>query len=59
MLGTLASTRQPPREGWRRNWPGIKDGLMTLHHAQFEALLAGLDWHCVRAVETRAPELIE
>ncbi|WP_084659684.1 IS66 family insertion sequence element accessory protein TnpB [Rhizobium sp. IBUN] len=23
-------------------WPGIKDGLMTLTHAQFEALFAGL-----------------
>ena len=23
-------------------WPGIKDGLMTLGHAQFEALFAGL-----------------
>ena len=25
-------------------WPSIKDGLMTLSHAQFEALFAGLDW---------------
>jgi hypothetical protein len=31
-------------------WPGIKDGLMTLGHAQFEALFAGLDWRRVRSV---------
>jgi transposase len=40
-------------------WPGIKDGLMTLSHAQFEALFAGLDWRRVHAVQTRAPETIE
>jgi transposase len=40
-------------------WPGIKDGLMTLTHAQFEALFAGLDWRKVHAVQTRTPEAIE
>jgi transposase len=25
-------------------WPAIKDGVMALNHAQFEALFAGLDW---------------
>lgn len=40
-------------------WPAIRDGLMTLNHAQFEALFSGLDWHRVRAVETRAPETVE
>jgi len=40
-------------------WPAIKDGLMTLCHAQFEALFAGLDWRRVRAIETRVPETIE
>lgn len=40
-------------------WPGIKDGLMTLTHAQFEALFAGLDWRRVHAVKTRTPETIE
>lgn len=40
-------------------WPGIRDGLMTLGHAQFEALFAGLDWRRVRSVETRAPEAVE
>ena len=40
-------------------WPGIKDGLMTWIHDQFEALFAGLDWRRVHAVQTRAPEAIE
>lgn len=40
-------------------WPGIKDGLMTFGHAQFEVLFAGLDWRRVRAVGARAPEGIE
>lgn len=40
-------------------WPGIRDGLMTLTHAQFEALFAGLDWRRVHAVKTRTPETIE
>ena len=37
-------------------WPGIKDGLMTLSHAQFEALFAGLDWRRVHAVQMNSPE---
>jgi transposase len=40
-------------------WPGIRDGLITLNSAQFEALFAGLDWRRVHAVETRAPTAIE
>ncbi|MEO4045084.1 IS66 family insertion sequence element accessory protein TnpB [Hoeflea sp. CAU 1731] len=40
-------------------WPGIRDGLMTLNHAQFEALFAGLDCRRVRAVEARAPAAVE
>lgn len=40
-------------------WPGIRDGLMVLNHAQFEALFAGLDWRRVRALAVRAPETIE
>ena len=31
-------------------WPAIRDGVMTLSHAQFEALFAGLDWRRVRAL---------
>ena len=40
-------------------WPAIKDGLMTLNRAQFEALFAGLDWRKVRALEARRPALAE
>ncbi len=36
-------------------WPAIRDGVMTLNHAQFEALFAGLDWRRVRALSVRAP----
>ncbi|OOY02751.1 IS66 family insertion sequence element accessory protein TnpB, partial [Thioclava sp. F28-4] len=25
-------------------WPAVRDGVMTLNRAQFEALFAGLDW---------------
>jgi len=40
-------------------WPAIKDGMMALNHAQFEALFSGLDWRRVRAIEARAPEAVE
>ena len=40
-------------------WPAIKDGVMNLCHAQFEALFSGLDWRPVRAVEVRAPMAVE
>jgi len=46
-------------EEYTFTWPGIKDGLMTLPHAQFEALFAGLDWRRVHAIQTRTPETIE
>jgi len=40
-------------------WPAIKDGIMALNHAQFEALFAGLDWRKVKALETRPPAAAE
>ncbi len=40
-------------------WPAVRDGVMTLNRAQFEALLAGLDWRRVRALETRRPAAAE
>ena len=40
-------------------WPTVKDGLMVLSHAQFEALFSGLYWRRVRAVERWAPEAVE
>ncbi len=36
-------------------WPAIRDGVMTLRPAQFEALFAGLDWRRVRSLSVRAP----
>lgn len=40
-------------------WPAIKDGMMALNHAQFEALFAGLDWRKVKALQTRPPAAAE
>ena len=40
-------------------WPAIKDGVMALNHAQFEALFAGLDWRKVKAWEARPPAAAE
>lgn len=40
-------------------WPVIKDGMLALNHAQFEALFAGLDWRKVKALETRPPAAAE
>lgn len=36
-------------------WPAVKDGLLLMNHAQFEALFAGLDWRRVRAIRAKAP----
>lgn len=40
-------------------WPAIRDGVMALNHAQFEALFAGLDWRKVKALEARPPAAAE
>ena len=40
-------------------WPVIRDGVMTLNRAQFEALFSGLDWRKVRALEARRPAAAE
>ena len=40
-------------------WPAIRDGLMVLNHAQFEALFAGLDWRKVKALSARPPSAAE
>ena len=40
-------------------WPKIRDGVMTLNRAQFEALFSGLDWRKVRALEARRPAAAE
>jgi transposase len=36
-------------------WPSMQDGVIRLSAAQFAALLEGLDWRRVHAVETPAP----
>ncbi|MCP4318195.1 MAG: IS66 family insertion sequence element accessory protein TnpB [Hyphomicrobiales bacterium] len=40
-------------------WPAIRDGVMKLNNAQFEALFAGLDWRKVRAITARPPAATE
>lgn len=40
-------------------WPAIKDGLIALNHAQFEALFSGLDWRKVKALAVRPPSAAE
>ncbi len=34
-------------------WPALQEGLMSLNHAQFEALFAGLDWRKAKALAAR------
>ena len=40
-------------------WPAIRDGVLRLDSAQFEALFAGLDWRRVTALEARPPAAAE
>lgn len=40
-------------------WPAVKNGVMRLEPAQFEALFAGLDWRRVRPLEVAAPAAAE
>lgn len=40
-------------------WPAIRDELMSLNHAQFEALFAGLDRRKVKALSARPPSAAE
>ena len=40
-------------------WPAIRDGVLRLDPAQFEALFSGLVWRRVTAVETRPPAAAE
>ncbi len=40
-------------------WPAVRDGMMSLNHAQFEALFSGLDWRKVKALEARSPAASE
>jgi transposase len=40
-------------------WPTIKNGLMALNHAQFEALFSGLDWRKVVPLDVKPPHAAE
>jgi transposase len=40
-------------------WPAIRDGVMRLSRAQFEALFEGLDWRRVYARRVRRPAAAE
>ena len=40
-------------------WPVIRDGLMHVTHAQFEALFSGLDWRRVIVPHTHPPRGVE
>lgn len=42
-------------EAGRFRWPRIEDGTMRLSTAQLSALLEGLDWTRVHAIDVRAP----
>ena len=46
-------------EDHRFAWPLIKDGLMHLNVARFEALFSGLDWRRIVATDTAVPNAIE
>lgn len=40
-------------------WPAVRDGVMRLSRAQFEALFEGLDWRRVHARRVRRPSAAE
>ena len=42
-------------DGSRFRWPRIEDGVMRLTAAQLAALIEGLDWSRVQALEVRKP----
>lgn len=40
-------------------WPNIRNGVMTINSAQFEALFDGLDWRKVHVPEVHSPHVAE
>lgn len=40
-------------------WPAVRDGMMSLNRAQFDALFSGLDWRKVKSIETCRPAAAE
>lgn len=41
------------------SWPPVRDGVMKLFPAQYEALFAGLDWRRVHVPKVLPPALVE
>ncbi|MFN3793000.1 IS66 family insertion sequence element accessory protein TnpB [Massilia sp.] len=46
-------------EQGRFAWPAVREGVMRLSRAQFEALFEGLDWRRMRAQRVRRPAAAE
>ena len=46
-------------EQGRFAWPGVRDGVMRLSRAQFEALFEGLDWRRMWSRRVRRPVTAE
>lgn len=57
MMATIAGPKRLEQHVFK--WPAIRDGVLTLNAAQFEALFAGLDWRRVTALSARAPAAAE
>ncbi|MEM7677179.1 MAG: IS66 family insertion sequence element accessory protein TnpB [Myxococcota bacterium] len=55
----FAPSRRMQAFACRATGPPVRDGVMKLSHAQFEALFAGLDWRKVYAAEARPPQVAE
>ena len=41
------------------HWPAIEDGTIKLSGAQLAALIEGMEWTRVRAVEARTPQAVQ
>ncbi len=46
-------------EDGRFYWPAIEDGTIKLSGAQLAALVEGMEWTRVRAVEARTPQAVQ
>ncbi|ATX67512.1 hypothetical protein BG454_18230 [Roseinatronobacter bogoriensis subsp. barguzinensis] len=46
-------------EGGKFVWPQVRDGVMRMSSAQFEALFEGVDWRLVRPERAKRPLVAE